>query len=219
MGRPLNKRNFGEGSGNQIKVIAHVNGSAQAGFIVRQRSTRKFLVNANGNLAVCTLVNKNAGELVANEMIVNVLTDANVFVQVTKLYNRVAIVEGNQKVRWVYTASLSDGAVQVGEVDAGPLATIAISAQPSALTVTAGDSAAFTVTASGVGDLTYQWKKSATLNGTYTNVSGATAVTLSIADTVAADAGYYKVLVGSASEAATSVLSSAARLIVNAIPG
>ena len=51
MGRPINKRNFGSGAGNiQVTSWRKATGaeSQTAGSIVRQRSTRKFLVNANG---------------------------------------------------------------------------------------------------------------------------------------------------------------------------
>ena len=51
MGRPINKRNFGTGAGNiQVTSWRKAAGveSQTAGSIVRQRSTRKFMVNANG---------------------------------------------------------------------------------------------------------------------------------------------------------------------------
>lgn len=99
MGRPINKRYFG--SGNQIKVRAKIGNNAEGdGFIVSQRSTNKFKVTVGANTGICKVVNKSNGELAANEMIINVMTDGGIMQQATKLYNRVAIVEGNHKVKW-----------------------------------------------------------------------------------------------------------------------
>ena len=79
--------------------------------------------------------------------------------------------------------------------------------QPVSRTVVAGDPVSFAVTASGGGSYTYQWQK----NGT--NITGATNSTYSIAQTVAADAGAYRCVVGNGSQ---SVTSSNAQLTVTA---
>ena len=55
MGRPLNKRYFGSGAGNQIKVRAKIGANAEGdGRIVSQRGTRKFKVTVllKGNKTV-----------------------------------------------------------------------------------------------------------------------------------------------------------------------
>lgn len=74
MGRPLNKRYFGDpaGAGFQITVTAHIPGESDpaAGFILRQRSNLKYLVEAGGEVGVCKLVNKSAPD--EGEMIVEV---------------------------------------------------------------------------------------------------------------------------------------------------
>lgn len=117
MGRPVNKRFFGEGPGNQIKVRAKVGANAEGnGFIVRQRSTNRFEVNVAGNVGVCKLVDKDTGSLAANEMIVTVQKDDGTQLRATKLFNRTLIAGGN-KVRWTFEASTTDGLVQIADVE------------------------------------------------------------------------------------------------------
>lgn len=218
MGRPINKRYFGSGSGNQIKVRAKIGTNAEGdGYIVSQRSTNKFKVTVGANTGICRVVNKSSGELLDDEMIINVLTDAGTFEQVTKLYNRVAIVEGNRKVRWTFDASAVDEAVQVPDVEDTIEQTITIDTQPVDVSVLEGETATFTVAASGVGDLRYAWEISADLGSTWDSV-GVTTATLTIADTTVLDNNdtQYRVVVSSASGAAPSVTSDAVTLTVTA---
>jgi len=217
MGRPVNKRYFGSGSGNQIKVRAKIGSNAEGdGFIVSQRSSNKFKVTVGGNTGVCKLVNKSTGALAANEMIINVLNDAGTFVQATKLYNRVAIVEGNQKIKWNFVASQADGAVQVADVEGTNTLTIVIGTQPLAESVVDGDDATFIVAASGVGDLAYQWEVSTDAGSTWDAITGATAATLVVEST---DPEYvtgneFRVIVSSVSGAAAPVTSDEVALTI-----
>jgi hypothetical protein len=217
MGRPVNKRYFGSGSGNQIKVRAKIGSNAEGdGFIVSQRSTNKFKVTVGSDTGICALVNKSSGSLAANEMIINVLTDAGTWVQATKLYNRVAIVEGNQKIKWNFAADQADGAVRVADVEGSNLLTITIGTQPTAETVDDGDPATFTVVASGVGDLAYQWEVSEDSGSSWDEIEGATSASLTIEDT---DDEYvtgneFRVVVSSASGAAESVTSNEVALTI-----
>ena len=50
MGRPINKRFFGDtgDAGNQIIITGDIGGGIFTGFIVRQKSTREFIANLNG---------------------------------------------------------------------------------------------------------------------------------------------------------------------------
>ena len=82
--------------------------------------------------------------------------------------------------------ALSSGAVLV--VSAIPVAP-SITTQPKSQTITAGQSAAFSVTASGTPPLLYQWYK----NGTA--ISGATALSYTVSNVQAANAGTYTVIV------------------------
>jgi hypothetical protein len=215
MGRPINKRFFGSGAGNQIKVRAKIGANAEGdGFIVRQRGTRRFRVTVGADTGVCTLVNKNTGSLAANEMIINVLNDAGERVQVTKLFNRVAIVEGNQKIRWTFDPSLTDGAVQVKDVE-GP--TLVILTQPQSITVDAGDTATFSVSVTGVAaaDISYQWQKAESTDlASWSNIGGATNASFTTGATAfPADNGDgYRVII-TAAAAANSPLTSAAAIL------
>ena len=207
MGRPINKRYFKSGPGNQIKVRAKIGANAEGdGFIVRQKGTNKFIVTVGANTGVCRVVNKNSGSLAANEMIINVLNDAGTYVQATKLYNRVAIVEGNQKIKWNFAADLTDGSVQVLDVE-GP--TLVIKTQPASKSVVEATNTSFTVSVTGVAtaDITYQWQQN---NGvSWSNISGATTRTLSLTGVTLAQTGYkYRVIVA-ATGAANSPLTSA----------
>lgn len=83
-----------------------------------------------------------------------------------------------------------------------------IGTQPSGTTKTAFESASFTVaaTASDTGALTYQWQKS--ISGTWTNISGATSSTFTIASVATSDAGDYRVVVTNTYNSATAVTNS-----------
>ena len=217
MGRPVNKRYFGVAGSANIKVRAKIGANAEGdGYIVSQRGTRKFRVTVGANTGICTLVNKSTGALGANEMIINVVTDAGQTVQVTKLYNRTAIVEGTTRVKWNFSASTTDGAVQVTDAKA----VITIGTQPIDtlvdLSESTTDTATFTVVATVLPatTLTYQWQKQEAGAGDWTNITGATSASYTTGVlTVANDStDKYRVVVSAAN--ADSVTSDAATLTV-----
>lgn len=221
MGRPVNKRYFGSGSGDQIKVRAKIGSASEGdGFIVAQKGSNRFKVTVGSDTGICTLVNKNTGSLAADEMIINVATDAGTWQQVTKLYNRVAQVEGGEKVAWNFATSTSDGAVQFADVEGTNALTIVIDTQPADTTANATANAnvtvTFTVAASGVGDLSYQWQKQESGAGAWTSINGATSrgYTTPILTALTDDTDKYRVIVASTSGAAQSVTSNAATLTV-----
>ncbi len=84
----------------------------------------------------------------------------------------------------------------------------AISQQPADLIVTNSQSASFTVVASGVPDLSYQWRK----NGN--PIPNATNATLSFASAAPSDMGVYSVVI---TNAAGTLTSSNATLTVNSV--
>jgi CSLREA domain-containing protein len=86
----------------------------------------------------------------------------------------------------------------------------AIITQPVTQTVCVGAPASFSVTASGIGPLTYQWRKDGV------NINGATSSAFNIAATTATDAGSYDVVVSTA--CGPAMTSNAATLTVNAPP-
>jgi hypothetical protein len=220
MGRPVNKRYFGSGSGDQIKVRAKIGSASEGdGFIVKQRGSNRFTVTVGSDTGICTLVNKSTGNLAANEMIVNVATDAGLWRQATKLYNRVAIVEGNEKIAWNFSPSTTDGAVQIADVEGTNALTITITSQPqdvtANVTANANVTATFSVTASGVGDLAYQWQSQTGLDD-WVAITGATnsSIVLSNLTVTGDDTIQYRAVISSVSGAADSVESSPGVLTV-----
>lgn len=113
-----------------------------------------------------------------------------------------------------------------------PDATITITSQPSQNTanLTAGNTATFRVTASitegnTAAPLTFQWQRSATVGGTYVNVSngtpanttytgGTTAALVVIPTFTDADDNYYRVVINATGTEATAVTSTPAKLDV-----
>ena len=66
MGRPINKRFFGEptAGGNEIKVRYRATGEAEAnGWIVKQLGSKKFRCYDGTNTMDCTLADKAQGTL------------------------------------------------------------------------------------------------------------------------------------------------------------
>ena len=126
MGRPVNKRYFGPlDDGTNITINAQVgsNAESQTGYIIRQRSSNKFLVNdtkdgtktipsgsGTGNVSVCTLVDKVDGDLAANEMSIMGYVNGGSQVRIKKFYNRTCRDFSNNRYKWVVqndsTASL-----------------------------------------------------------------------------------------------------------------
>ena len=92
MGRPLNKRNLGDtgDAGSQISVTADVGAGAGAGFIVKQKGSKRFLCSVSGTEAVCTLV---AGAPAAGEVRINVTDSAAGTYDVTKISGRTCTVK------------------------------------------------------------------------------------------------------------------------------
>ena len=226
MGRPVNKKYFGSGSGDQIKVRFKTGGTEYNGYVVKQRSSKRFKVSDGTRTIIGALVNKSNGALDDGDVVINVLTDAGAFEQVVKLYNRVAITETNTRRKWSFVASESDGVVQVQDVE-GP--TITFLTQPADTTLDLSDSASdqvtFTVDITGVpeADVSYQWKRSINSGSTWANVAvgtGGTTASYTIpAQTDTSWTGYQFKCVVTASTAGVSnspVDSSVATLTVQA---
>jgi hypothetical protein len=215
MGRPLNKRYFGSGAGDQIKVRAKIGSNAEGdGVIVSQRGSKKFKVTVGGNTGDCFLVDKANGSLAANEMTITVLTDAGQLVRATKISaHRVSTVAGTS-FAWTFDGSTTDGKVEIAEVETGVAApVITIGTQPADLTVDEGDPAVFTVVATVTQGLTptYLWEVSTDSGDTWA-AAGSTTATLTIADSTGLDGNQYRVVVSATG--ATPVTSDAATLTV-----
>lgn len=216
MGRPVNKRFFGTGAGNQLKVRAKIGTNAEGdGYIVSQRSGNRFKVTVGVNTGICRLVDKAEGALGANEMIIRVMTDAGTVVNATKIYNRTVLANGIRQ-KWTFAASTTDGKVQIEDEAEPNFAKIAISVQPASVSVVEPATATFSVTAAATPatTLTYQWQKQEGGAGAWSNVTGATAASYETdATTVADDNGdKYRVLVSAVN--ADTLTSAAATLTV-----
>ena len=119
MGRPVNKRNFGlldDGTNFTVNVQVASNSESESGYILRQRSVNKFLVNdlktgtkttvggtGTGNVGICTLVDKVAGGLGADEMSIQGTLDDGTGsqVRIKKLYNRTCRDFNNNRYTYV----------------------------------------------------------------------------------------------------------------------
>jgi hypothetical protein len=220
MGKPLNKRNFGEGVGNQIRVRAKVGSNAEDyGFIVRQKGTKRFIVNVAGDVGLCKLVDKANGALGANEMSVSAQTDSGAIIRATKITAK-RFVSGGVIYNWNYDPSISDGRVQIEEVENIFAPFIAITVQPVNVIAEVGDSPTFAVTATVTqgATLTYLWEVSTDSGVTWAAATGGiysngTTDTLTLTNVqLANDGSLYRVTVGATG--ATSVVSNTALLTV-----
>jgi len=131
MGRPLNKRYFGEptAGGNEIKVDFHNGTSVVEGHIVKQKGSKKFVVaeiGASDTEYTCTLTTgKLMSALAAGEMGITFKMDDSETYQVSKISGRKATLVApdgtgsnaydGQSVPWNFSTSTNDGAAQVEE--------------------------------------------------------------------------------------------------------
>lgn len=107
MGRPLNKRYFGDAIG-KVKVTHYrrATGAEQTGeqdtHIVSQRSTNKFLVadTSGGWSEVLTLVDKDPGSLANGEFRIQAIDEDGQPGNVVRFYNRTLRISGPRKVFW-----------------------------------------------------------------------------------------------------------------------
>jgi hypothetical protein len=117
MGRPLNKRLFGTPAAgtDTIKVQFHNGTSSVKGYVVKQKGARWFQCkDADGNVALCKLVDKASADLAAGEMTITVKYDNTTVNQVTKISGRNVTVSGHQE-HWTFNTSTTDGYVQMEE--------------------------------------------------------------------------------------------------------
>ena len=122
MGRPLNKKFFGLlDDGTNITVNCQIGSNAEStvGYILRQRSSKRFLVNdkktgtnklvgdteagnGQGNVGVCQLVNAADGALGANEM--SIMGEFNgQGIRIAKLTNKIAVDYNGTRYKWSVT--------------------------------------------------------------------------------------------------------------------
>lgn len=117
MGRPLNKRYFGTptAGGDEIKVQFHNGTGSVPGWIVKQKGAKRFVCTDGTVEALCALVDKASGALAAGEMSITVLDDAGNPKQVTKITGRKVTVDTGESIKWNFSDSTTDEAVEMEE--------------------------------------------------------------------------------------------------------
>lgn len=133
MGRPINKRFFGEptATGNEIKVNFYNtdNTAVEEGHIVRQKGSKKFVVaplGASDTEYTCTLVwDDLPANLSAGEMSISFKMDDGETYLASKIAGRKVTLAAptatgsnaydGQSVAWNFNTSVVDGAAQVEE--------------------------------------------------------------------------------------------------------
>lgn len=118
MGRPLNKKFFGlltDGTNITVNCQVGANAESAVGYILRQRSSKRFMVNdakdgtavlpggaGTGNVSVCQLVNAADGALGANEM--SIMGEFNgQGIRIAKLTNKIAVDYNGRRYKWSIT--------------------------------------------------------------------------------------------------------------------
>lgn len=106
MGRPLNKRYFGEptAAGNEIKVQFHNGTSSVPGWIVKQTGSKRFVCSDGTNEETCYLVDKAAGAIAAGEMSLTV-DDNGAPKQVVKIAGRKVTLDDGTTQAWDFTGT------------------------------------------------------------------------------------------------------------------
>jgi len=106
MGRPLNKRYFGEptAAGNEIKVQFHNGTSSVPGWIVKQTGSKRFVCSDGSNEETCYLVDKAAGAIAAGEMSLTV-DDNGAPKQVVKIAGRKVTLDDGTTQAWDFTGT------------------------------------------------------------------------------------------------------------------
>jgi len=119
MGRPLNKRYFGEPTtdGDEIKVRFYDTTNTQEvnGWIVKQLGSKKFRVTDGTVTEDCFLSTADDGALTSGDMTITVKDDADAVQQVTKISGRVVTLEDGSRTAWTFTTSAVDEKVEIEE--------------------------------------------------------------------------------------------------------
>jgi hypothetical protein len=118
MGRPINKRFFGEpaAGGNEIKVRFRATGETEAnGWIVKQLGSKKFRCTDGTDVEDCTLADKAQGTLAAGDMTITVKDDGGTARQVTKIAGRMVTLDTGARIAWNFDDANNDGAVEMEE--------------------------------------------------------------------------------------------------------
>jgi hypothetical protein len=113
MGRPLNKRYFGEptAGGNEIKVQFHNGTSSVPGWIVKQLGSKKFRCTDGTATQDCVLTDAAAAALTAGQMSITV-DDGGTARQVTKIAAHMVTMDNGSRINWDFTGTGDTVAVE-----------------------------------------------------------------------------------------------------------
>jgi len=220
MGRPLNKKFFGAGSGDHFVVLAKVGEDDVAtAEIIEQTGTKRFVVETENATGVCVLVDKDSDDLAAGEMLIQATNADDETQNVKVIKGRTAVLADGTIHAWSFDAA-ANARVQViaGEVESAPV--ITITNQPGDVSdVTIGASVHFYITATATEDATptYQWQSAPSGSSTFTDIDGATGTEYDTPAVSEDDSGLQVRCVVSAT-GAESVISNVATLTVRALP-
>lgn len=148
MGRPLNKRYFGQptADGDEIKVQFHNGTGSVNGWIVKQKGSKRFLCTDGSNEKLCTLVDKASASVAAGEMTISARLDDDSIVQITKIAGRKITADTGTIYPWSFVQSTVDGVAEVEEAGAPTIAATDI----TAITLTGTDPVAIESTTHGL---------------------------------------------------------------------
>lgn len=101
MGRPVNKRYFGDPvGGTQIRVECNTgNGAVDTGYIISQRGTNKYKVTDGTTVLDCRLVDKATAALVEGEMVAFGTVNGS-RVTLAKIFNRTCVDFNSNRYTW-----------------------------------------------------------------------------------------------------------------------
>jgi hypothetical protein len=144
MGRPLKKKLFGSNLNSNIKVQFNNGTASVPGFIVKQYSSVKFKCqDADGNTAICKIVDKLSTNLQPGEMSITLKYDDNRVEQIVKisqnlvtlLYTGTNVVTGGThatntygQAKWTFSTSTNDTYWQIEEAGTSTTSTSLIGA-------------------------------------------------------------------------------------------
>jgi len=130
MGRPLNKRLFGEptAAGSEIKVNFHNGTAVKEGYIVKQKGSKKFVceeIETAGEFTCTLTTGVLPANLTAGQMAISFNMDDSETYGVSKITGRKATLVAHSatganayegtSVPWNFSTSVADGAAQVEE--------------------------------------------------------------------------------------------------------
>ena len=105
MGRPLNKKYFGTGTGNQLVIAAKLPGQAEGlGSIVAQKGTVRFLVEVNGVQGLAVLTDAARSALTDGQMSLEAKDAAGNIKRVVKIQGNVALFSDGTRTTWTMVA-------------------------------------------------------------------------------------------------------------------